>query len=59
MTIVWLTFMVISQMSQASICAMAKKVEDKTEDGEGDILLMGTINIPSQWDDGVFLFAEA
>lgn len=51
--------MVISQMSQASICAMAKKVEDKTEDGEGDILLMGTINIPSQWDDGVFLFAEA
>lgn len=30
MTIVWLTFMVISQMSQASICAMAKKVEDKT-----------------------------
>lgn len=32
---------------------LAKKVEDKPEDGEGDILLMGTINIPSQWDDGV------
>lgn len=32
---------------------LAKKVEDKPEDGEGNILLMGTINIPSQWDNGV------
>lgn len=51
--------MVLSQMSQAVIRAMARKVEEKTRDGEGHILLMGTINIPSQWDNGVFLFAEA
>lgn len=38
---------------------LAKKVEDKPEDGEGDILLMVTINIPSEWDNGVSLFAEA
>lgn len=38
---------------------LTKKVEDKPEDGEGDILLMETINIPSEWDNGVSLFAEA
>lgn len=35
---------------------MAKKVEDLR--WGGDILLMETINIPSQWDDGVFLFLK-
>lgn len=29
------------------------------EDREGNHLLMGTINIPSQWDNGVSLFVEA
>jgi len=38
---------------------MAKKVEGKTQDEEKDILLIGTINIPSQWDNDVFLFTEA
>lgn len=35
-----------------------RKVEDKLETGRGDILLMGTINIPSQWDDGVSLLQK-
>lgn len=35
-----------------------KKGCGEGSEGRGDLLLMETINIPSQWDNDVFLFAE-
>lgn len=52
-------FMVTSQMSPArEMCNGREKLKTRLEMGRGDILLMGTINIPSQWDDGVSLLQK-
>lgn len=57
---VWLAaFMVTSQMSlSGEMCNGREKLKTRLEMGRGDILLMGTINIPSQWDDGVSLLQK-
>lgn len=57
---VWLAaFMVPSQMSPSGeMCNGREKLKTRLEMGRGDILLIGTINIPSQWDDGVSLLQK-
>lgn len=40
------------------MCDGREKLKTRLEMGRGDLLLMGTINIPSQWDDGVSLLQK-
>lgn len=50
----------IPKVPDLDIAAMAEEVEDETQDGEGGYFINGgAINIPSLWDNGVFLFAGA